>query len=155
MQTGSAGVWKVVRKRRLEVPVEHHHFITVPRINRIARSKLTLNFRTIKIFAVFIWYVEASYEIYKNLHHSKFSRYTVCSASHKTTRKLIALGFHKEKEVCQHSHFSDLVLVHTIHAICCNILLYAIYWYVEVSVLNCIALRRIVILLHIDISRQL
>ena len=38
--------------------------------------------------------------------------------------KLIALGFHAEKEVCQHSHSSDPVLVHTIH---CNILSYAIY----------------------------
>jgi len=73
------------------------------------------------------------------------------SASLKTTRRLIALGFHKEKEVCQHSHSSDPVPVHTIRAICCSILLYAIYWYVKVSVLNCIALCRIAILLHIDI----
>jgi len=45
-----------------------------------------------------------------------------------------ALGFHTEKEVCQHSHSSDPVLVHTIHAIHSNILLlpYPIYWYVEV-----------------------
>jgi len=31
----------------------------------------------------------------------------MCSASLKTTRTLIILGFHKEKEVCQHSHSSD------------------------------------------------
>jgi len=67
----------------------------------------------------------------------------ICSASLKTTRTLIVLGFHKEKEVCQHSHSSDLVPAHTIHAICCNILLYAIYWYVKLSVLNCTALCRI------------
>ena len=54
-------------------------------------------------------------------------RARICSESVKTTRRLIALGFHKEKEVCQHSHSGDLVPVYTIHAICCNILLYAIY----------------------------
>ena len=39
----------------------------------------------------------------------------ICSASLKATRRLIALGFHTEKEVCQHSHSSDSVPVHTIH----------------------------------------
>ena len=79
-------------------------------------------------------------------------RARICSASLKTTRRLIALGFHKEKEVCQHSHSSDPVPVHMVCAICCNIIvLYTIYWYVEVSVLNCIALRSIAVLLHIDI----
>ena len=29
-------------------------------------------------------------------------RASICSASLKTTRRLIALGFHTEKEVCQH-----------------------------------------------------
>jgi len=58
---------------------------------------------------------------------------------------------HTEKEVCQHSHSSDPVLVHTIHTVHCNILPYAIYIYVEVSVLNCIALRCIAISPHIDI----
>jgi len=64
------------------------------------------------------------------------------------SRTSIELGFHKEKE---HSHSSDPVLVHTIHAICCNIhvLLYAIhvYWYVEVYWI----VWRIAILLHIDL----
>ena len=78
-------------------------------------------------------------------------RARICSASLKTTRRLIALGFRKENEVCQHSHFSDPVPVHTIRAICRYILPYAIYWYVEVSVLNCIALCRIAISLHIGI----
>jgi len=62
-------------------------------------------------------------------------RERIGSASLKTTRKWIALGFNKEKEVCQHSHSSDQVPVHTIHAACCNILFYtiiSIYWYVEV-----------------------
>ena len=59
-------------------------------------------------------------------------RASIHSASLKTTRRLIALGFHTEKEVCQHSHSSDPVPVHTIRAICYNILLYAIYWCVEV-----------------------
>jgi len=40
-------------------------------------------------------------------------RASMCSASLKTTRRLIALGFHTEK-VCQHSHSSDPVPVHTI-----------------------------------------
>ena len=53
-------------------------------------------------------------------------RARICSASLKTTRRIISLGFHKETEVCQHSHSSDPVPIHTIHAICCNILLYAI-----------------------------
>ena len=71
-------------------------------------------------------------------------RASICLASLKTTRRLIALGFHKEKEVCQHSHSGDPVPVHMVCAICCNIIiLYTIYWYVEVSVLNCIALCRI------------
>ena len=39
----------------------------------------------------------------------------ICSASLKTTRRLIALGFHTEKEVCQHLHSVDPVPVHTIH----------------------------------------
>jgi len=60
-------------------------------------------------------------------------RARICSASLKATRRLIALGFHKEKEVCQHSHSSDPV---SVLMICCNILLYAIYWYVKASVLN-------------------
>ena len=47
-------------------------------------------------------------------------RARICSASLKTTRRLTALGFHKEKEVCQHSHSSDPVPVHTIHAIYCS-----------------------------------
>ena len=82
-------------------------------------------------------------------------RAKICSSSLKATRRLIALGFHKEKEVCQHSHSSVPVLVHTIQAIHCNILPYAIHRYVEVSVLNCVALRRIAILLLIDILGQL
>jgi len=62
-------------------------------------------------------------------------RARICSASLKPTRRLIALGFHAEKEVCQHSHSSDPVPVHTIY---CNILPYAIfnmwkYVYVYVS----------------------
>jgi len=48
-------------------------------------------------------------------------RASTCSASLKTTRSLIALGFHTEKEVFQCSHSSDPVLVHTICAIHCNI----------------------------------
>ena len=48
-------------------------------------------------------------------------RARMCSASLETTRRLIALSFHKEREVCQHSHSSDPVPVHTICAICCNI----------------------------------
>ena len=70
-------------------------------------------------------------------------RARICSASLTTTRKFIALGFHKEKVVYQHSHSSDPVPVHTIRAICCNTLLYAIYWYVKVGVLNCITLCQI------------
>ena len=54
-------------------------------------------------------------------------RASVCSASLKTTRRLIASGFHTEKEVCQNSHSSDPVPVHTIRAIHCNILPYTIY----------------------------
>ena len=69
-------------------------------------------------------------------------RTRICSASLKTTRRLIALGFHKEKEVCQHSHSSDPVPVHTIRAICCNILLYAIY----------VALQYCYILIYCDSS---
>jgi len=47
-------------------------------------------------------------------------RASICSVSLKTTRRLIALGFHKEREVCQHSHSSDPVPVHTICAIYCS-----------------------------------
>ena len=47
-------------------------------------------------------------------------RERIYSASLKTTSKFMA---HKE-EVCQHSHSSDPVPVHTICAICCNILLH-------------------------------
>jgi len=47
-------------------------------------------------------------------------RASTCSASLKTTRSLIALGFHAEN-VSQCSHSSDPVLVHTICAIHCNI----------------------------------
>jgi len=54
-------------------------------------------------------------------------RARICSASLKITRRSIALGFHTEKEVCQHSHSSDPVPVHTIWAIHCNILPYTIY----------------------------
>jgi len=50
---------------------------------------------------------------------------SIRSASLKTTRGLIALGFHAEKEVCQHSHSSDPVPVHTIR---CNILPYTIIY---------------------------
>ena len=50
-------------------------------------------------------------------------RASVCSASLKTTRRLIALGFSQSKKVCQHSHSSDPVPVHTMR----TILLYAIY----------------------------
>ena len=57
----------------------------------------------------------------------------------------------QKKKVCQHSHSSDPVLVHTIHTIHCNILPYAIYRYIEVSALNCTALRCIAILLHVAI----
>ena len=46
----------------------------------------------------------------------------ICSASLKATRRLIALGFHTEKEVCQHSHSSDPVPVHTIYTIHCSTL---------------------------------
>jgi len=44
----------------------------------------------------------------------------ICSARVKTARRLIALGFHKEKEVCQHSHSSDPVPIYTIRAIYCS-----------------------------------
>jgi len=54
-------------------------------------------------------------------------RASMCSASLKTTRRLIALGFHTEKDVCQHLHSSDPVSVHTIRTIHCNIVPYAIY----------------------------
>ena len=75
-------------------------------------------------------------------------RASICSASLRTTRKLIALGFHTEKGVSQHSHSRDPVPVHIIHAIHCNILPYAIYRYVEVSVLhNIIDIKTV--LLHI------
>jgi len=66
-------------------------------------------------------------------------------------RRLNALGFYTEKEVCQHSHASDPVPVHTIRAICCSILLYTIYWYVKVSG---IALCCIAILLYCDSSNR-
>ena len=65
-------------------------------------------------------------------------RARICSASLKATRRIIALGFHKQKEVCQHSHSSDPVPVHIYmrnmlqYIALRNILLYAIYWYVEV-----------------------
>jgi len=76
MQTGSTGVWKVIQ--RLELPVERHHFIAVPRINRIAHSKFdVVEISNRKNFRSFIFILEASYEIYENLNHSKFSRYTV------------------------------------------------------------------------------
>ena len=77
-------------------------------------------------------------------------RARICSASLKTTRTLI----HKEKGVCQHSHFSDSVPVHIIHAICCNILLYAIYWYVEVYgiVFHYVVLQYCYILRYCDSS---
>jgi len=54
-------------------------------------------------------------------------RASICSGSLRTTKRLIALGFHIEKEVCQQSYFSDPVSVHTIRTIHCNILPYAIY----------------------------
>ena len=81
-------------------------------------------------------------------------RASVCSTSVETARRLIAWGFHTEKEVCQHSHSSDPVPVHTIHA---NTLQYIALRnrLISVSVLNCIALCRIAILLHIDILWQL
>jgi len=49
-------------------------------------------------------------------------RARIRSASLKTTRRLIALDFHKEKEkeVCQRSHSSDPVPIH-VRAICCSI----------------------------------
>ena len=50
-------------------------------------------------------------------------RASTCSASPESTKKLIALGFHREKEICQHSHSSDPVTVCTIH---CYILPYTI-----------------------------
>jgi len=50
-------------------------------------------------------------------------RARICSASLKITRRSIALGFSQSKKVCQHSHSSDPVPVHTMH----TILLYAIY----------------------------
>ena len=71
-------------------------------------------------------------------------RASTCSASLKTTRRLIALGSHTEKE---HSHSSDPVPIRTV---CCNILPYAVITMSKyVSVLNCIALHCIGILLHI------
>ena len=68
----------------------------------------------------------------------------ICSASLKTARRLIALGFHTEKEVCQHLHSNDPVRVHTVRS---NVMPFAIYEYVEVNVLNCIVLRRIAIII--------
>jgi len=41
-------------------------------------------------------------------------RASIHSTSVKSTRRLNASGFHTEKEVCQHSHSSDPVLVHTV-----------------------------------------
>ena len=64
----------------------------------------------------------------------------------------LAIGFHTEKEVCQHPHSSDPVPVHTIREIRCSILPYTIYRHVEVIVLNCIALCRFAVSLHIDIQ---
>ena len=44
-------------------------------------------------------------------------RASICSASLKTTTRLIAFGFHTEKKVCQFPHSSDPLPVHTIHTI--------------------------------------
>ena len=46
-------------------------------------------------------------------------RARICSACHKTTRRLIA-RFHTENEVYQHSHSSVPVPVHTKRTIHCN-----------------------------------
>ena len=54
-------------------------------------------------------------------------RTSTCSAGLRTTRRLIGLGSHTEKEVFQHSHSSDPVPVHTVHIIHSNILPYWIY----------------------------
>ena len=51
-------------------------------------------------------------------------RTSTCSAGLRTTRRLIGLGSHTEKEVFQHSHSSDPVPVHTVHIIHSNILPY-------------------------------
>jgi len=51
----------------------------------------------------------------------------IYAASLKSTRRLFALGSHTEKEVCQHSHSSDPVPVHTIRAIHCNTYTYIAY----------------------------
>ena len=87
-------------------------------------------------------------------------RVSVCSTSVETARRLIAWGFHTEKEVCQHSHSSDPVPVHIYmrnmlqYIALRNILLYAIYWYVEVYwiVLHYVVLQYCYILLYCDSS---
>jgi len=64
---------------------------------------------------------------------------------------LIALGFHRVKEVGQHSHSNDPVPIHAIHS---NILPYAIYRYVKVYliVLHYVVLQYCYILIYCDSS---
>ena len=68
------GVWKVVW--RLEVPVECHRFITA------STHLMLLKFQTVNFLQFLFSYLEASHEMYENLHHSKISRYTILSFLH-------------------------------------------------------------------------
>ena len=68
-------VWKGAR--RLEVMVQHHR----TRALYLCYDSIILPFLKYEVKIsndiIFFSYVGASYEIYENLHHSKFSRYTV------------------------------------------------------------------------------
>ena len=78
----SAGVWKVIQ--RLEVPVEHHHFIAastcginlllLPHVESPIQNLTLLKFRSVN-FCCFYFSMSRLHtkEIYGNLHHSKIS----------------------------------------------------------------------------------
>jgi len=72
MQTGI--YWGL--EGHLEVLVEHHHALY--RCVRIARSIFGIvEISNSKLLQFLFLFLEASYEIYEKLHHSKISRYTV------------------------------------------------------------------------------
>ena len=95
---GSTGVWKAIRTLEINVIA----CSPLPRV-QLPVQNLTLKFRRLKFTQFLYSYLEASYEIYENLHRTKISRYTVPESTRESRNKSL-------KSIISSSFFLHLLL---------------------------------------------
>ena len=103
---GSTGVWKAVRMPEIPLVTNAIACSPLPCV-RLPVQNLTLKFRLLKFSQFLILYLEASYEIYKNLHRTKISHYTVVLTCGGSACLLVSTGESESAQCCS-THYRSM-----------------------------------------------